>query len=145
MQYFFITTEVYKLLCHSNNQGETHPIQYIQKQSIKSLYQGIIRRKPLFSICQKLVSVCYSCGKFWESLRDFPGVLWEAKGAKKQMRKHLEVSSTAEIAGSPPIKPLSQGVVWCRRSSLLWVLPVWVKISHKFAYLLSDLYFMLIY
>ncbi len=100
-----------------------------KKQSIKSFYQVTTRRKLLFSIPATsdtwlvfvipLESFVSLYGTF---LEDF--VMQREQRSHEQRRRHLEDSSTTGIAGSLPIKPLAQGVVWRRRSSLLWVPPV---------------------
>ncbi len=97
--------------------------------SNKQLVIQTTRRKLLFSISATsdtwlvfvipLESFVSLYGTF---LEDF--VMQREQKSHEQRRRHLEVSSTTGIAGSLPIKPLAQGVVWRRRSSLLWVPPV---------------------
>lgn len=88
----------------------------LQKQRIKSLYQGTIRRKSLFSISatsHTLLVFIIAMERFGSHYGIFPEDFERQRVQKshEQRRRHLEVSSTAGTAGSPPLKPLAQGVV----------------------------------
>ncbi len=117
---YFDTLECLLFYCLSNKQLviQTNQIllQYIQKQSIKSLYQGTIRRKLLFSISATsdtwllfVIPMESFVSLYGTFLEDFE--MQREQRSHEQRRRHLEVSSTSGIAGSLPIKPLAQGVV----------------------------------